>query len=1450
QQPEASEALDVPEGARQPEEPAAFDPLGEPELELELELEPATPSFVTMDGEAPAGEGTEDSPYLIANVANLQWMRTMINDTTTTDGYRDKHYRLTADIDMTGVENWGPIGVFNANGSPVYNRPFIGTFDGNNKTISHMSMRGSSGNLAFFGPISGATIKDLALVDMMIINASAGGQVAGIATSVSRFLTLPVTISGCYVSGTITSGGLAVGGIVGSIETGVTIENCRVDGSVRGAYNIGGIVGHHYLAAASTIRNCLVTATLEGAETGGNVGGIFGWDNSSGILTVENCRVLSQSISTKSATTIGAIYGFITAGSGNAPAIITDASAWKGLMLDGTPLKEILYGDALYNTARNGETILSWKLALQEGWPAGLTSGAWSYTEGKIPVLTSFAGKMSNEFPTYMSGYLTPPGTVDKTALEEAIQEADDLPSSQNPDGWDDFQLALVRVKLVLGDDESSQAELDAAVKSLEDATELIKSRNALELEGEGTEGNPYKIANVALLQKMNRLVNSSDGSYRDKYYQLTADIDMADESWLPLGRNAVTTAFTGTFDGNGKTISNLTISGTSYVGMFGYINNATIMNLNLKDYDIQSTSDYTAALVASSAGTSTITGCKVSGTINGNWETAGIIARVTGSITIEKCSVDGTIRTVFSESSVGDVAGIIGFAQGGTGSTIVVKDCVVSADIVSQGSYAGGIAGRLAPNNVVTISNCKVTLSGEQSITGENYVSGIAGLVSNDTTVENCTVTGGAIRSSSVILNAFSGSLVGSIPNNATVKLKDCFAQTNIEAVRGRAGGLIGEIQTTSGGDVKVTNCAFIGSVTGTEYIGGFAGYGTRFTMTDCFIKGQITGTRYVGGILGTKHNNGNVKIEDSYTMTNVQGNEYVGGVLGQQYTAGLDTGIFNITDCRILGEAVTRVDFSTALTFGALSGDAQYGTASYVMTNTFAWAGMKLDEKTLADTTAGDPLFSVDKNGLGFLNWALRSASGWPESLTNNSGAWSYSAGGLPVLTKFKNQMSSEFPTYMENLPNSGTAGDKVGLRAAITAAEALQSSDEIAMWAELQKQLTFAHQAEDLYDASQATIDAARVALEAATTEYNRLNNLIFGGAGTADSPYEISSLDLLLKMNRVVNSTDITIRNKYRVAHYKLTADVDLAGLSWLPLGGTANGTAFTGGFDGGGKTISNLKLNGTTYLGFFGYVNGATIKGLTLKDFSIEGTNTIGSIAAYCAATTTIRDCAVSGTIIATAGNIGGIAGYLPGTTISGCVAEVDISASGYNVGGIAGDFSYGTIEGCSVRNYSTGGAIVNNLTWSAGYAGGIAGGIGSASATNITTIRDCQVQANIVGVNVGGMVGYASSSGAVAGSIVISGCWFDGTIASSSAIADANLGGIAGTMINNCKITDCRTDGTIIMAASAGGILGRFSGLNAVDLNIDNCYTTMRIGNGGMSGGLVGHCTTGGTGKL
>ena len=174
---------------------------------------------------------------------------------------------------------------------------------------------------------------------------------------------------------------------------------------------------------------------------------------------------------------------------------------------------------------------------------------------------------------------------------------------------------------------------------------------------GDGSETNPYQISSVADLQQLSTDVKNGN-SYEDKCFKLMANLDLSGVNFTPIGNNV--NDFKGTFDGDGKTISNLKITGNKiYQGLFGFNGKGgTIKKVSLVNADI-----------------------------SGNWGVGGIAGTNWG--TIDNCAVEGTI------SGNRDVGGIAGINSYGT-----VKDS--SAFMTVRGnSYVGAIVGNNSNGNV-----------------------------------------------------------------------------------------------------------------------------------------------------------------------------------------------------------------------------------------------------------------------------------------------------------------------------------------------------------------------------------------------------------------------------------------------------------------------------------------------------------------------------------------------------------------------------------------------------------------------------------------------------------------------------------------------------------------------------------------------------------------------------
>lgn len=242
-------------------------------------------------------------------------------------------------------------------------------------------------------------------------------------------------------------------------------------------------------------------------------------------------------------------------------------------------------------------------------------------------------------------------------------------------------------------------------------------------------------------------LMNTS--SMWEDDYKLTADINLADAtnglSQAPIGN--ATKKFTGTFDGQGHTISGLNLSGTDYVALFGQVADATICNLTV-------------------SGTVTATGTRA----------AGIVAQVDGAaLTVKNCT---NLCNVTGDTHVG---GVIGRMVPGDSNAFVIG-CKNAGTITGSGTYAGGIVATFSQNGGgTTIEQCMNT----GSVTGSQYVAGIVGYFrvysasKNKCFLQDCMNTG-AIHATSRTVGGIIGS--GNGQNNAYT-ITRCFNSGSVTA-------------------------------------------------------------------------------------------------------------------------------------------------------------------------------------------------------------------------------------------------------------------------------------------------------------------------------------------------------------------------------------------------------------------------------------------------------------------------------------------------------------------------------------------------------------------------------------------------------------------------------------------------------------------------------------------
>lgn len=249
-----------------------------------------------------------------------------------------------------------------------------------------------------------------------------------------------------------------------------------------------------------------------------------------------------------------------------------------------------------------------------------------------------------------------------------------------------------------------------------EENSTVVSEKEAADFAGVGTAANPYKIQNVDDLKKLAENVNSGE-AYANKHFQLTANIDLKNEPWIPIGTE--NNFFQGTFDGGGHQITNLKIGKREYGGLFGNVWGATIQNCNVTG-EVNGY-NYSGGIVGYANDNTHILNCSFQGNVEGDGQDrGGIVGSTSIGCDVSGCFVTGTVT---GGNHVGGIAG------SGVGT---IKNCYALADVTAGGDSAGGIAGD-AFN--VTIENCYY--SGEVSSNGN--AGGIAGIASGTTTINNC---------------------------------------------------------------------------------------------------------------------------------------------------------------------------------------------------------------------------------------------------------------------------------------------------------------------------------------------------------------------------------------------------------------------------------------------------------------------------------------------------------------------------------------------------------------------------------------------------------------------------------------------------------------------------------------------------------------------------------------
>ncbi|MDL2255154.1 hypothetical protein LJC38_01035 [Parabacteroides sp. OttesenSCG-928-K15] len=265
------------------------------------------------------------------------------------------------------------------------------------------------------------------------------------------------------------------------------------------------------------------------------------------------------------------------------------------------------------------------------------------------------------------------------------------------------------------------------------------------------------------------------------------------------------------------------------------------------------------------------------------------------------------------------------------------------------------------------------------------------------------------------------------------------------------------------------------------------------------------------------------------------------------------------------------------------------------------------------------------------------------------------------------------------------------------------------------------------------------------------FPRLQNYVFyAGDGSKDEPFEIYSPDELAALRLFLGTA-------YKDYHFILGNDLDLTDV-WTPIGNTTN--TFDGSFDGGGYTISGLKIaSNADYQGLFGKTGNADAVfkhiQLELADEGVVGEDHVGALIGYSMAK--IDTCSVTGGKLEGVDKVGGLIGTQDGGSITSSISKTNVEGTG-STGGLVGEV---LSSGAITQSIAKG-----SVTGSSGSTGGLVGSLAG-------TITNCFAAGNVTGgTNAGGLVGSLATGSTISTSYAygqISGTGTNKGIAGTSA---------------------------------------------------------------------------------
>ena len=340
------------------------------------------------------GNGSTDHPYIITKAAELAWFRDQVNggnneicakiaDNVEVIDLKDFCHAADASQNLEEL-SWEPIG----NGDWNY----VGTFDGNGKTITNLYINATQAYKGLFGLIYQSTIKNLTFENANVTNTENDiGILAGYAGNGNTLQNIKISNT-CQIKG----GNDFTGGIAGYLDGNA--YNCVNYATVQGTEDVGGLVGYF---ESGTIKDCANYGDITGTS---NVGNLIGNAQSCNLNNVLGTGNVTATSDTERA---GLLVGHINNSSSTASGILAYNSSAK-LTINKTEqtseaVKAIGYGSLTYPDGKNEADVIKAFTAeqLKSGEVAYLLNG--SKSEGELAWYQKLSETDADAYPVLVA---------------------------------------------------------------------------------------------------------------------------------------------------------------------------------------------------------------------------------------------------------------------------------------------------------------------------------------------------------------------------------------------------------------------------------------------------------------------------------------------------------------------------------------------------------------------------------------------------------------------------------------------------------------------------------------------------------------------------------------------------------------------------------------------------------------------------------------------------------------------------------------------------------------------------------------------------------------------------------------------------------------------------------------------------------------------------------------